>query len=123
MKFPLSVIWLIFAVLFFLLGLSYWVDSGKRIPPFKVAQRAFQKPNSGIYANVDVAGTSLDQPLKDFARNFNKYLSDQNESSSNANKRAAWGYFLASLTALFSIVLEWREYLSILFKKLRGRAA
>ena len=47
-------------------------------------------------------------PMKDFVKDFNEYLSVQNETSRKANERAALGYFLAALTALFSMWLTWR---------------
>jgi len=51
-------------------------------------------------------GTSLDQPLKDFANDFNKYLENQNKSNRKMNQLVDCDYFLAALTALFSMVVE-----------------
>lgn len=96
----LSIIWLIFAVLFFVLGYFHWRASGKIIPSFQVSGRPFDKQVS-----VKIAGADVDKPLKDFARDFNSYLDHYNESSRRQNRIQAFGYFLASATALFSFFL------------------
>ena len=120
MKHSLSIIWLIFAVLFFILGSSHWAESKKSIPPFEVTQRELDRPGSSVSATIKFKGTELDKPLKDFATDFNKYLEEQNESSRKSNRRAAWGYFLASLTAFVSMLLEWRDDLSKVLAKIRN---
>ncbi len=117
MKYTLSVIWLIFTILFFVLGLSHWRESKSTIPPFEVTQREMDKPSSPVRVSVQLKGTELDQPLKDFAKDFNMYLEKQNKSFRTSNCKAAFGYFLAALTALVSLLLEWRENLSKLITK------
>lgn len=96
----LSIIWLIFAVLFGILGYFHWKTSGKSIPPFQISSRPFDRQ-----VTVKIAGADVDKPLKDFARDFNSYLRQYNESSRIQNRIAALGYFLASGTALFSMFL------------------
>jgi hypothetical protein len=112
----LSIVWLIFAGLFFVLGWAHWSDAGKSIPPFNMSQRELQKPGSGLQVDITMAGTALDKPLQAFAQDFNAYLSEQNHSSGAANWRAAWGYFLAAGTALVSALLEWREHIGRLME-------
>ncbi len=122
MKYTLSVIWLIFTILFLLLGKSHWIESQNIIPPFELTQREMDKPSSSIHATITIKGTELDKPLKDFTNEFNSYLEKQNQSSHKANRNAAWGYFLASLAALISMLLEWRDDFSKLIKKIKQKS-
>jgi hypothetical protein len=96
----LSIIWLIFAVLFVALGCFHWKASRKSIPPFQVSERPLSK-----HASVGILGADVDKPLKDFASDFNSYLTQYNKSSRRQNRVQAFGYFLASATALFSYFL------------------
>jgi len=98
----LSIIWVVFAVLFFSLGCFYWQESKRTIPPFKLAERKLSRSDSPVQVSIHAAGTPLDQPLEDFAVQFNAYLEEQNASSHRTNVRAACGCFLAAATALFS---------------------
>ena len=96
----LSIVWLIFTVLFLVLGCFHWRASGKSIPPFQVSERPLAKQGF-----VGILGADVDKPLKDFARDFNSYLDHYNKSSRRQNMFQAFGYFLASATALFSFFL------------------
>ena len=94
------VLWLIFAAVFGGLGIRHWIDSGKDIPAFEVKELT-----GGRGGDVEIFGVSVDEPLRQFGKDFNGYLADQNESNRNANLFTAVGYFLASLTAIFSAML------------------
>ncbi|MGB2808603.1 MAG: hypothetical protein WBC22_12740 [Sedimentisphaerales bacterium] len=54
-------------------------------------------------------GFDPDEPIRDFITNFNLYLKKHNESSCRQNIAAAYGYWLASIIAILSMILEWRE--------------
>jgi hypothetical protein len=101
-KIPISIIWCIFALLFLLLGLYHWDISKENIPPFKITGR----PLSNI-GSAKILGIDVDKPLNDFARDFNMYLDEQNVASRKQNKLSAYGYWLACLTAILSLILEW----------------
>lgn len=107
-------------MLFFILGLSHWAESKKSIPPLGVTQRELDRPDSPINVTVKLKGTELDKPLKDFTTDFNKYLEEQNKISRNSNLKAMWGYFLASLTAFVSMILQLRDDLSRTLAKIRN---
>ena len=96
----ISIIWLIFVVLFFLLGLYHRNVSRKDIPPFQVTERPGKN-----WATIDMLGADVDQLIKDFVQDFNNYLDEQNKLSKKQNQRSAYGYWLASLTALLSMFL------------------
>ncbi len=108
MKVAISVIWLAFAILFFQLGRAHWSEAANSIPPFEVTKRAYELRGSGFQLEIDVGGTPLDQPFENFSEDFNEYLEEQNQTASASNRRAAWGYFLASATAIVSLLLELR---------------
>jgi hypothetical protein len=99
-----SIIWLVFMFIFVILGFSHLKKSKQEIPNFKITKVL----SSGADAEIKVGGVSIEKPFQDFANEFNnKYLEQQNKSNREANRIAAWGYFVASLTSLFSAVLEW----------------
>lgn len=100
----ISIIWLIFTILFFILGRYHWSISKKFIEPFKLSERPWK--NSG---SVQILGADIDQPIKDFSENFNNYLAEQNKLSVRQNRISAFGYWLASLTAFVSMVLVWLQ--------------
>lgn len=102
----LWIIWLIFAVLFLGLAYYHWVVSRVTISPLKITIRPLNQPDSPIRATITVAGADIDQPLKDFAGDFNNYLVAYNKSSRKQNIFQACGYLLASLTAIFSILFS-----------------
>lgn len=106
MRWALAGIWLIFAILFLLLGRAHIREAGREVPPFEVTLRPMDKPGSGVHAEIFIKGADIDQPINDFARDFNAYLKLQNESATTANERAAYGYFLALGTALISMLFE-----------------
>lgn len=99
----LWIVWLIFAILFFILAYYHWVTARRTIPPLKITTRPYKQPDSPIKVTAKIAGVDVDKPLEDFVRDFNSYLVDHNKSSSRQNIFQACGYLLASLTAIFSI--------------------
>ena len=98
----ISIIWLVFAVLFFILGWWHLTASMSAMPSVELTQRAMGTPDSPVRVEIRVAGSPIDKPLADFAKDFNEYVSVQNKASRNANLLAAVGYFVAALTALYS---------------------
>ncbi len=117
MKLAISVIWLAFALLFFVLGRAHWIEAEMSIPSFEVTKHAYELSGSGFKLEIDVGGSPLDQPFENFAEDFNEYLEEQNQSASASNRRAAWGYFLASATAIVSLLLELRGAMTIRSQK------
>ena len=108
MKLAISVLWLAFALLFFVLGRAHWIEAENSIPAFEVTRHAYELSGSGFKVEIDVGGTPLDQPFENFSKDFNEYLEEQNRSARASNRRAAWGYFLACATAIVSLLLELR---------------
>jgi len=100
----ISVIWVIFAVFFGILSCSHFKASKTRVPPFELTTR----PDAGI-GQAQILGADVDQIITDFAADFNRYLSTENEASTKGHRLAAGGYLLAALTALFSLGLQRRE--------------
>lgn len=102
----ISVIWLIFGILFAVLGGVHWKQSGKSISRFEVSARPMDSR-----VRIRMSGAPVDQPLKDFVRDFNLYIDDQNKNVCTQNRLTAFGYFFAAATALFSVLLAWRQHL------------
>jgi len=108
----ISILWLIFAVLFFTLAGLHKTESKRTIPKIKVGKYASYEATKIIRG-----GVPTEQRLFDFGDDFNKYLDDQDESNRKANLYAFYGYFLAGFVALASLVFEWREYILLLLGK------
>ena len=101
MEIGILIIWLVFAVLFFVLGLYHWNVAKTSVPPFKLSERPGKNMGS-----VNFLGADIDQPVNDFAEDFNRYLTEQNELSKKQNRLSVCGYWLAALTALVSLFLS-----------------
>ena len=112
MKFSFSIVWLLFAFLFLGLCCYHYNASKRDIPPFKLSERPLGKKVA-----IKAAGADLDQLTKDFAKNFNAYLDRQNKFSRKQNKRSAYGYFIAFLAAIVSMLAEWRQEIRVFVKK------
>jgi hypothetical protein len=96
----ISLIWLIFTILFAVLaGLSF-NQAGKKIIFFNIADRPMKN------AIVQVKGVDIDQPLKNFVEDFNKYIEAYNGSSKAQNRIAGFGYIAAALVSAVSFLLE-----------------
>ena len=104
MQIGISGIWLVFAILFFLLGRSHWRKSKRSIPPFAVLERGGM-----VHGTVQIFGADVDQPIRQFTSDFNLYLTKQNAVSRDSNRKSAFGYWLASFAALVSLILQWRH--------------
>jgi len=103
----ISFIWLVFTFIFVKLGCSHWEQSKQVAPKIEVTKLL------GGGNDIKILGTSIEKSFIDFANEFNNnYLEKQNKANSEANRNAAFGYFVASLTALFAVVLEWVSYIS-----------
>jgi len=102
----ISIIWLVFTFIFVKLGCSHWEKSKQEIPKFKITKVL------GGGTDIKRGGVSIEKPFQDFANDFNNnYLEQQNKSNYEANRNAYFGYFFASFTSLFSVVLGWISYI------------
>ena len=100
----LVVIWLIFTIVFGFMGWRHWKMSGENISHFQFTSRPMDSM-PGVEIRIGIKGSDIDQPLKDFVAEFNKYLDSYNQKSSKSNKAQAVGYWVACATAIFSAVL------------------
>ncbi len=93
----ITMIWVIFALLFF--GLAYFhYHASKQVMPHFVA-----KPTSGVGA---INGTPLAKSgFRRFITELNSYIDKQNEYSRNQNIMALIGYLFACFIAILSAAL------------------
>lgn len=94
----LSIIWGVFATMFLTLGWFHWNKKNKSISHFQLSKRQIPK---GVIVEVEIAGTDF----VEFADKFNRYIDYYNQTASKQNKAQAIGYWVASATAMFSLVL------------------
>jgi hypothetical protein len=95
--------WLAFVVVFVALaGFHFWLAI-QTTPRFALPSRPIPQ---GVVIQMQVIGTDIDRPIKEFVAEFNSYLDSQNISSSRGNFAAFGGYLLAALTAALSFFRE-----------------
>jgi hypothetical protein len=98
-----SWIWLGFAVVFAALGSYHFWASTQATPPFDFQPSPItQIP--GLQITMQIAG--IDQPIKDFTKQFNAYLARQNSRTTLSNIASAWGYVVAFVAALLAFFRE-----------------
>jgi len=102
----LQLIWLIFALLFFLLAFYHWRESKKSLNEFHIPDIPYWTPPSGgIPINTGILDKDIKKAFKDFEDGFNTYIQKLNKSSAIQNKLQALGYLAACLTAVCSIFI------------------
>ena len=86
----------------------------------KIEVKRYPSDNS---TSIKRGGIPSEQRLFDFGDDFNEYIDNQNESNRRANLYAAYGYYLASLTALFSAFLSVGKDIFKVFRQIWVRIA
>lgn len=112
MNISITILWLVFTLIFIILGRFSWSESKKVIAPFKLTKRKYSEKGSQFQVQIDSAGTPLDKPLEDFASDFNAYLAEQNLASASASRNAAFATYAAALTSLLSAFVEAKDILA-----------
>jgi len=95
----IGALWVLFAMIFASLATYHWFESRAQILPMPMPKR-----EGGD--TIKVRDIDLDALLRDFVNEVNRYVKEENEASHRQNVLACLGYVVASLTALFSAVLE-----------------
>jgi len=92
----ITVIWLIFVIIFLALGIFHLIQSKKEIEHFEIR---------GFYID-HIDGFPTSTGFENFVEDFNIYIDDLNIKNKNQNRISSLGYFAACLTALFSLILS-----------------
>jgi hypothetical protein len=93
----LPIIWGVFTLMFLALGRFQWKMAGKSIEHLQIKQHMPE----GVKAQVSIMGVDFTE----FVNNFNSHIDYYNQTSKRQNKTQAIGFWVASATALFSLVL------------------
>jgi hypothetical protein len=107
LKIVLSIIWLALAGVFFTLGWQLWTEAKRSLPTFEATQPKFEIAREGFRFELDVEGTPLDGPFREFQDEVNDYLTELGDSVQQAHRRAAWGCVVAGVASLASLVVGW----------------
>ena len=107
MKIILSIIWLALAGVFFTLGWQLATEAERSLPTFEATQPKFELSGEGFRFELDVEGTPLDTPCREFQDEVNDYLAELGDSVQQAHRRAAWGCAVAGVASLASLVVVW----------------
>jgi len=102
MQLSIIFIWGTFALTFLLLGYFHWKMASKRISHFSVKERPMMQME-GIVVTAKIGGANVDEPLKNFISDFNRYINTYNQTSKNQNKAQAFGYLIACFAAIASL--------------------
>jgi hypothetical protein len=111
-KILLSVIWLALVGVFFTLGWQLWTQAERSLPEFEATPPSFEISGEGFRFELDVEGTPLDGPFREFQDEVNVYLAELGDSVQRAHRRAAWGCIAAGVASLASLVLLWLQPVS-----------
>lgn len=95
------VIWAVIALIFFGLGVYHWKQANNVIPKFSLTERPLKS-----LGTIKALGLDIDQPIKDFAKEFNDYINDQNDFNRRQNRYAAAGYWLSSFLCVLSVLIN-----------------
>lgn len=90
----ISCVWLIFTIIFFGLSVFHFINAGKKVAELNEITMASGK--------IEMLGLDI----RKFVNGVNSFVANYNKSTSNQNLFAGFGYLLAGLVAIFSIVLE-----------------
>ena len=101
----ISIIWLIFAVLFFVLGSLHWQASKNFISPFPHVVRP-----SDELEKIEEIGIDIDMSFNRFVRSFNLFLDKFNKSTQQQNEYAAYGYWIACGTCFTKNLAECSDF-------------
>ena len=109
MKILLSFIWLALAGVFFALGWQLSTEARRSLPTFEATPPTFELSTEGFRFELDVEGTPLDGPFREFQDEVNDYLAELADSVQQAHRRAAWGCIVAGVASLASLVVLWSK--------------
>ena len=107
LKIVLSIIWIALAGVFFTLGWQLSTQAKRSLPTFEATQPKFEISGEGFRFELDVEGTPLDGPFREFQAEVNDYLAELGDSFQRAHGRAAWGCLVAGIASLASLVVVW----------------
>jgi len=107
LKIILSIIWLALAGVFFTLGWQLATEAERSLPTFEATQPKFELSGEGFRFELDVEGTPLDTPFREFQDEVNDYLAELGDSVQRAHRRAAWGCVVAGVASLASLLVVW----------------
>jgi len=96
----ISILWLIFTLLFLALSIFHFVQARKKIPNYEQQRRPGANQGS-----VSILGEDIDQQTANLANGLNTHIKELNNSNKKINIIQGIGYLLAFLTALFSMYL------------------
>jgi len=109
LKIALSIIWLALAAVFFTLGWQLSTEAERSLPAFEATPPTLELSAEGFRFELDVEGTLLDSPFREFQEEVNDYLGELGDSVQQAHRRAAWGCFVAGVASLASLIVVWMK--------------
>ena len=99
----LAAVWFVFFTMFLALGCFQWRMVGKgMISHLRMPER---QQRANIRATITIAGSDIDDPLRNFVSEVNGFIEDYNQTSNKEHKTQAIGYWVASATAILSLAL------------------
>jgi dolichol kinase len=94
------IIWILFIIIFSGLAIFSFILASKKIDKFEAPKRPMSN------AIVKIKGVDIDEPLNIFVSKFNQYINNYNKSNSSQNRIAGFGYIVAVLVSIASLLIE-----------------
>ncbi|MBN1267739.1 MAG: hypothetical protein JXA25_19770 [Anaerolineales bacterium] len=94
MSTAVTIVWAIFAAVFFYLGYAHWRNAQQTIRPYQMR---------GTDSGEEVQATNPE--VEEYLEGFNKYIDGLNDHFRKHNNASAVGYFVAGITSLISMIL------------------
>jgi len=94
MSSAVTIVWAVFAAVFFYLSYAHWRNAQQTIRPFQMRGTDSGSENPEPKPEVE-----------EHLEGFTKYLEGLNDHFSKHNNTSAVGYFIAGITALISMII------------------
>ena len=89
-----TILWAVFAAVFFYLGYAHWRNAQQTIRPYQMRGAEGSEDNAENMPEIE-----------EYLDGFTKYVDGLNEHFRKHNNASAVGYFIAGFTALISMIL------------------
>ncbi len=94
MNTAVTIVWAIFAAVFFYLGYAHWRNAQESVRPYQMRGGDSHDQESEMPPEVE-----------NYLEGFNQYVTGLNDHFRKHNNSSAVGYFIAGFTSLISMIL------------------
>ena len=96
-----TLIWALFAFIFFCLAIYHFIQSKKKYPLFDIHVEKLE--HTSFFNATAVAN---EERVDKFIKEFNHYINGYNLNTSAANRAAGWGYTASTIVSIISLLID-----------------